>query len=80
MLRRGVCHTHRGTRVTCLQSTELPPGSQVGPTPPGQRFNYLFYVDFIGSLTDVRCQNALRHLQVSGWLGEMPGWLSDGPG
>lgn len=29
----------------------------------GQRFNYLFYVDFIGTLADVRCQNALRHLQ-----------------
>lgn len=28
------------------------------------RFNYLFYVDFEGSLLDVRCQNALRHLQV----------------
>lgn len=27
-------------------------------------FNYLFYVDFVGSLMDVRCQNALRHLQV----------------
>jgi len=29
----------------------------------GQRFNYLFYVDFVGTLADVRCQNALRHLQ-----------------
>lgn len=28
-----------------------------------QNFNYLFYVDFVGSLMDVRCQNALRHLQ-----------------
>jgi arogenate/prephenate dehydratase len=27
------------------------------------RFNYLFYVDFIGSLNEVKCQNALRHLQ-----------------
>lgn len=26
-------------------------------------FNYLFYVDFIGSLDDEPCQNALRHLQ-----------------
>lgn len=26
-------------------------------------FNYLFYVDFIGSLADPTCQNALRHLQ-----------------
>lgn len=30
---------------------------------PAQRFNYLFYVDFMGSLADVQCQNALRHLQ-----------------
>ncbi|MEW5313383.1 MAG: hypothetical protein WDW38_004954 [Sanguina aurantia] len=29
----------------------------------GQRFNYLFYVDFVGTLAEVRCQNALRHLQ-----------------
>ncbi|KXZ52182.1 hypothetical protein GPECTOR_10g811 [Gonium pectorale] len=28
-----------------------------------QNFNYLFYVDFVGSLMEVRCQNALRHLQ-----------------
>jgi arogenate/prephenate dehydratase len=26
-------------------------------------FNYLFYVDFAGSLADPACQNALRHLQ-----------------
>ncbi|KDD72501.1 hypothetical protein H632_c3265p0, partial [Helicosporidium sp. ATCC 50920] len=26
-------------------------------------FNYLFYVDFIGSSADVKVQNALRHLQ-----------------
>ena len=26
-------------------------------------FNYLFYVDFLGALTDSKCQNALRHLQ-----------------
>ncbi|GAB4815017.1 hypothetical protein N2152v2_002063 [Parachlorella kessleri] len=26
-------------------------------------FNYLFYIDFSGSLADPQCQNALRHLQ-----------------
>jgi len=26
-------------------------------------FNYLFYVDFVGTLQDPACQNALRHLQ-----------------
>lgn len=26
-------------------------------------FNYLFYIDFVGSLADPMCQNALRHLQ-----------------
>lgn len=26
-------------------------------------FNYLFYVDFIGALSEPACQNALRHLQ-----------------
>jgi len=29
----------------------------------GQRFNYLFYVDFIGTLADANVQNAMRHLQ-----------------
>lgn len=29
------------------------------------RFNYLFYVDFVGSMADVQVQNALRHLQES---------------
>jgi hypothetical protein len=29
-----------------------------------QRFNYLFYIDFVGALSDPVCQNALRHLQV----------------
>jgi len=32
---------------------------------PQQRFNYLFYVDFVGSLADQQSQNALRHLQES---------------
>lgn len=27
------------------------------------RFNFLFYIDFVGSLADPTCQNALRHLQ-----------------
>ncbi|WIA11782.1 hypothetical protein OEZ85_011875 [Tetradesmus obliquus] len=30
-----------------------------------QRFNYLFYIDFVGALSDPVCQNALRHLQES---------------
>jgi len=29
----------------------------------GQRFNYLFYVDLVGKLCDVKMQNALRHLE-----------------
>jgi prephenate dehydratase len=29
-----------------------------------QGFNYLFYIDFVGPLSDPNCQNALRHLQV----------------
>ncbi|GAX74348.1 hypothetical protein CEUSTIGMA_g1797.t1 [Chlamydomonas eustigma] len=28
-----------------------------------QRFNYLFYADFIGKLSDEKVQNAMRHLQ-----------------
>lgn len=32
--------------------------------PGRQRFNYLFYIDFVGALSDPNCQNALRHLQV----------------
>ena len=40
------------------EGTALPAGAQ--------RFNYLFYVDFVGTLAEPRCQNALRHLQVRG--------------
>lgn len=29
----------------------------------GRQFNFLFYVDFVGSLIEEPCQNALRHLQ-----------------
>jgi hypothetical protein len=29
-----------------------------------QGFNYLFYIDFVGALSNPNCQNALRHLQV----------------
>lgn len=28
-----------------------------------RRFNFLFYIDFVGSLADPASQNALRHLQ-----------------
>lgn len=30
-----------------------------------QGFNYLFYIDFVGALSNPNCQNALRHLQES---------------
>jgi len=29
----------------------------------GKRWQYLFYIDFIGSIAEERCQNALKHLQ-----------------
>lgn len=39
-------------------------GSGVDADAEGARgFNYLFYIDFAGSLADPACQNALRHLQ-----------------
>ncbi len=38
-------------------------GAAASGVTAGQRFNYLFYVDFVGTLADVRCQNALRHLE-----------------
>ena len=28
-----------------------------------KRYNYLFYIDFVGALADQKSQNALRHLQ-----------------
>lgn len=34
-----------------------------GAAKSGRRLNYLFYVDFVGSLENQVCQNALRHLQ-----------------
>lgn len=56
-----------------------------GSVPAGPHsFNYLFYVDFVGTLAEPRCQNALRHLQVRwvvwGWVpagGEVPGVRSE---
>lgn len=38
--------------------------SEGGNGAAGRAFNYLFYVDFVGSLSDPQAQNALRHLQV----------------
>ena len=32
-------------------------------TVTGRRFKFLFYIDFVGSMSQVQCQNALRHLQ-----------------
>jgi prephenate dehydratase len=29
----------------------------------GKRWQYLFYIDFIGSQSEERCQNALNHLK-----------------
>ena len=40
---------------------------------PGQRFNYLFYLDFIGKLSEEKVQNAMRHLQVRGGSGRV--WM-----
>ncbi|PRW61427.1 arogenate prephenate dehydratase [Chlorella sorokiniana] len=35
-------------------------------------YNYLFYIDFVGSLADPHAQNALRHLQIAPFL-RVPG-------
>ncbi|MCB0181622.1 MAG: bifunctional chorismate mutase/prephenate dehydratase, partial [Anaerolineae bacterium] len=29
----------------------------------GKRWQYFFYIDFLGSMAEERCQNALNHLQ-----------------
>lgn len=29
----------------------------------GRRFNYVFYMDFAGHESDLKCQQAIRHLQ-----------------
>eukprot|EP00967_Tisochrysis_lutea_P048597 scaffold59435_cov20-Tisochrysis_lutea.AAC.3 len=53
-----------GLYRTVAPSEALEKGdASMGPHSNGQRFNYLFYVDFVGTLSDVRCQYALRHLQ-----------------
>jgi hypothetical protein len=53
---------HRGTQPTALATPAAADANGSG----GQRsFNYLFYIDFVGSLADPSAQNALRHLQVS---------------
>lgn len=34
-----------------------------------KRYNYLFYIDFVGTLADQKSQNALRHLQeIAGFM------------
>lgn len=38
-------------------------GGNPPPPPPQQRFNYLFYIDFVGALGQPAVQNALRHLE-----------------
>jgi len=35
------------------------------PAPTGRRYNYLFYMDIVGCLTEEKVQNALRHLSES---------------
>lgn len=64
----GASHTCGHARAPSSRahptSAQGTPDAVDGSHHNGQRFNYLFYVDFVGSLTDVRCQNALRHLQV----------------
>jgi prephenate dehydratase len=32
-------------------------------SPAGKRWQYFFYIDFVGSIHDVHCRNALNHLQ-----------------
>ncbi|KAL6759379.1 hypothetical protein V8C86DRAFT_3018190 [Haematococcus lacustris] len=49
----------RDIDMTKIESRPL----RTNPIVVVKRFNYLFYVDFVGTLADVRCQNALRHLQ-----------------
>lgn len=59
----------------------LPLPADSGGNGQQRSFNYLFYIDFIGSLADPQAQNALRHLQArargvcgGGWPGgEVPG-------
>lgn len=58
----------RSNPILTLEAPAATPGGTPGDATPGggqQRFNYLFYVDFVGSLAEPRCQNALRHLQES---------------
>lgn len=64
-----------GHRAPSLSPTPQPPlptppplPAEVGGAGSGQRsFNYLFYIDFVGSLADPAAQNALRHLQARGY-------------
>lgn len=46
-----------------MRSNPIVPYNYGGGNGSGRRYNYLFYIDFIGSLADQKSQNALRHLQ-----------------
>lgn len=54
-------HVHARSNPIVLAKTSVDGGAPAGR----QRFNYLFYIDFVGALSDPVCQNALRHLQES---------------
>ena len=79
---RGQLRGARG-RIAALLRT---PHKSCVPCPPSlaprqggsgngaRAFNYLFYIDFAGSLAEPQAQNALRHLQVRGVVGAAGGW------
>lgn len=61
-------------RPACLLDTTtaaVPRPADSGGNGQQRSFNYLFYIDFIGSLADPQAQNALRHLQARGGGGRV---------
>lgn len=53
----------RDIDMTKIESRPMRDNPIVSSETQAKRYNYLFYIDFVGPLADQKSQNALRHLQ-----------------
>ncbi|DBA99259.1 TPA: hypothetical protein ACH3X3_011871 [Trebouxia sp. C0006] len=53
----------RDIDMSKIESRPMRDNPIVSSDTQAKKYNYLFYIDFVGTLADQKCQNALRHLQ-----------------
>lgn len=59
----------RDIDMTKIESRPMRDNPIVSSETQAKRYNYLFYIDFVGTLADQKAQNALRHLQeIAGFM------------